>query len=317
MNELENINNSYNKITTLYDIKSKFILKKIFDNLQYINLLKIINKNKKFQNKLSRDINDYKKYLQTEIEIIPTKEIFGDSIHKYINHTYDKFRAYYHIYLDESKEEIKTNTISNDKPFIKIKLIIDYEIKSFESLFRGCRGLKKMKFIKFNRRDIENMSYMFNECISLEELIFSKININNVKNMTSMFSGCILLKELDLSNFNTNNVTDMYDMFSECYQLEKLNVSSFNTEKVSKMNFMFHKCSSLKELNLSNFNTNNVISMYYMFYGCSSLTELNISNFSINNIKDMSYMFYGCNSLTKFYCSNNMIKEQYEKMLQS
>ena len=39
-----------------------------------------------------------------------------------------------------------------------------------------------MKFIKFNRRDIENMSYMFNECISLEELIFSKINTNNVKN---------------------------------------------------------------------------------------------------------------------------------------
>ena len=58
-----------------------------------------------------------------------------------------------------------------------------------------------MKFIKFNRRDIENMSYMFNECISLEELIFSKINTNNVKNMTSMFSGCILVKELDLSKF--------------------------------------------------------------------------------------------------------------------
>ena len=44
-----------------------------------------------------------------------------------------------------------------------------------------------MKFIKFNRRDIENMSYMFNECISLEELIFSKININNVKNMQWMY----------------------------------------------------------------------------------------------------------------------------------
>ena len=48
MNEIENINNNNNETTTLYDIKSKFILKKIFDNLQYINLLKIINKNKKF-----------------------------------------------------------------------------------------------------------------------------------------------------------------------------------------------------------------------------------------------------------------------------
>ena len=311
MNEVENYNTIHKK-TTLYDIKSKFIFKKIFDNLQYINLLKIINKNKKLQNKLSKDINDYKEYLQTEVEIIPIKDKFRNSINRYINYSYNKFRSYYHIYLDEKEEEIKSDIIDNDKPFTKIKIIIDYEIKTFERLFRGCRGIKKMKFIKFNRKDIDNMSYMFNECTSLEELIFSKINTSNVKNMTSMFSGCILLKELDLSGFNTNNVTDMYDMFNECHKLEKLNVSSFNTEKVTKMNFMFNKCSSLKKLNLSNFNTNNVINMYYMFYGCSSLTELDISSFTTNSIKDMSYMFYGCNSLIKLFCPNDFIKEKNE-----
>ena len=304
------------KMVTIYNIKSKFILKKIFDNLQYINLLRIINKNIKLQKKLKKDLNDYKEYLQTEVEITPIKEKFGDSIYLYINKSYSKFRNYFHIYLDESKKELKGNIIDNAQQFTKIKIVIDYEIKTFESLFRYCRGIKKIKFIKFNRKDIKDMSYMFYECISLENITFSNVNTNNVILMVSMFSECKLLKELNLSGFKTDNVTNMYDMFNNCEKLEKLNISSFNTEKVTNMDFMFTKCSSLKELNLSNFNTNNLINMHNMFNGCSSLFELNISNFSTNNLKEMSYMFYGCNSLTKFYCSNDAIKKEFEKIIE-
>ena len=59
-------------------IKSKYILQKIFLNLQKRNTLEIIRYNKKIKHKLNITINDYKKI---EIEIISVKNSSG----KFIN----------------------------------------------------------------------------------------------------------------------------------------------------------------------------------------------------------------------------------------
>ena len=72
----------------------------------------------------------------------------------------------------------------------QIKIIIDYQIKSFEELFHDC------------------------ECIGY--ICFKKFYRNNINNMEGMFIGCSSLKELNLSNFNTNNLTDMRFMFYGC-----------------------------------------------------------------------------------------------------
>ena len=95
----------------------------------------------------------------------------------------------------------------------KLKIIIDFQVKSFYELFYNC------------------------ECI--EYIYFSKFYRNNINNMGFMFWGCSSLKELNLSNFNTINVTDMSDMFYECSSLKELNLNNFNTNNVINMIIFF------------------------------------------------------------------------------
>jgi len=63
--------NKNEKITTLSGIRNNYILKKIFMNLKLNKLLEIIKYNKKYQFKLNKNLNDYKDYMNIEIEIIP------------------------------------------------------------------------------------------------------------------------------------------------------------------------------------------------------------------------------------------------------
>ena len=102
-----------------------------------------------------------------------------------------------------NKEEIKKTELNKEDKVSKINIIIDYQIKSFKGLFSYCECIESIKFNKFYR--------------------------NNITNMSFMFSGCSSLKELNLSYFNTNNVTDMYGMFYNCSSLKELNLSNFNS----------------------------------------------------------------------------------------
>jgi len=298
-----NINNN-NKKSLLFKIKSKQILKTIFDNLQIYKTLEIVKYNKYCQSRLNKGINDYKEYRKIIItEIIP-KELIYD---KFINITGNN--EYYHIYFNEDKEETKRYTIPKKDKITKIKITIDYEIKSLSELFSECKSIKKITFNQFNRRDIKNMSRMFYKCSSLEELDILNFNTNNVIDMSYMFYQCSSLKELNLYNFNTKNVKYMSLMFYKCSALQKLNISNFVTDDVENMDWMFARCNSLTELNLSNFKTNNVIDMSCMFYKCSSLEVLNLTNFKTTNVKNMDSMFYECSSLKKLICSNELLKK--------
>ena len=239
-----------NSNNMLRNLKSKFILKKLFDFLHKRKPLEIIRYNKNIQKKMKININHYKeyseKYSSIEIAIKPIENRYG----KFIDIDENE-EEYYHIYYnDNKKEEIKSTYINEDDKVSKINIIINYQVTSFKSLFYKCECIKSINFKKFNR--------------------------NNITDMKCMFYGCSELKELNLNNFNTNNVTDMNYMFYGCSSLKELNLNNFNTNNVTNMSGMFRGCSSLNELNLNNFNTNNVIYMDNMFSKCSDELKLKI-----------------------------------------
>ena len=255
------------------NLKSNFIIKKIFNYMRKNKPFKIMKYNKKLQKRLNLSINDYKEcnqlYTNIEIEL------------KFVNNKYGNFinipkndKKYYHIYFDNSNEEINRDYLNENDKVKTINIIIDYQVLSLKKLFYKCKFIYSIFFKKFFRINISDMSYMFYECSSLRELNLSNLNTNNVTNMSCMFSKCSLLQKLNLSNFNTNNVTDMSYMFCDCWSLRKLNISSFNTNNVTHMSQMFFGCSALDEINYSNFNTDNVISMGGMFYDCDNNLEL-------------------------------------------
>ena len=193
-------------------IKSDYFLQKLYDNMPKKKKLEIVKYNKKVQNRLDLGVKDYKEFCELEIEIIPTKGKYG----KFININ-ENDELYYHIYFNNNKEEIKNKyEIKEEDKVVKIKIIIDYQVKSFKNLFEYCECIESITFKKFYRNNITDMSCMFYKCSSLKELNLNNFNTNNVTNMSCMFDGCSSLKELNLYNFNINNVTDMSSMFFEC-----------------------------------------------------------------------------------------------------
>ena len=294
MNNQEESRLNDNYINNWRKIKSRYILQQIFEHLNPKIFLNIIKNNKNIKNKLDIDLNDYKKYCEIEIEIIPTAVKFCRN-GTFINFNIEEDELYYHIFYNDSEKETKEKNKNHISSQIrKIKVIIDYPVKSFEKLFFQCICIKSINFIKFNRNNINNMSYMFFGCSSLKELNLSNFNTSKVNNMSYMFYGCSSLKELNLSNFKTDNAYFMISMFDNCSSLTGLNLSNFNVSKVKFMTNMFSDCSSLKELDLSNFNNENVKDMTAMFFHCISLVELNLSNSFYSKTKNIGDIFASC-----------------------
>ena len=75
------------------NIKSRYILSKIYNNMTIKKKLVIIKYNKRIQNRLNLDVKDYKEYSEIEIEIIPAKGKYG----KFIN-IKENDKLYYHIF---------------------------------------------------------------------------------------------------------------------------------------------------------------------------------------------------------------------------
>ena len=172
------------------NIESKYIIQQIFDILHRGKFLEIIKYKKKVQERLNIKIKDFKEcseiYSSIEIEIIPNKIEYQ----RFININKKEEEKYYHIYFNDTKEEIKRNNIflcKKDK-VSKIRIKIDYQIISFYKLFNNCLNIESIKFKKFYRNNIINMGYMFNRCLLLKEINISNFNTNNVNNMKSMFS---------------------------------------------------------------------------------------------------------------------------------
>ena len=84
------------------NIKSRYILSKIYDNMTKKKKLEIVKYNKKVQNRLDLGVKDYKEYSETyssiEIEIMPAKGKYG----RFINID-ENDKLYYHIYFNDNK----------------------------------------------------------------------------------------------------------------------------------------------------------------------------------------------------------------------
>ena len=307
--------NDSKKIVSILDVKNKHILNIIFKNLQVKNLLQLIRYNKILQKKFQKDINDYKEYLKMEI-LLELKPLNCISYSEHIRFIHPSNISYFHIYFNDNKEEAGRNYLIQGDNVTKIKIIIDYENKSFSGLFDECRIITKIIFVKFNRKDIKDMRYMFSGCSSLEEINFTNFHTDNVVNMSYMFEKCSYLQKLDLSCFNTSNVTNMSYMFYECRLLKKLNMSNFNTSNVTNMSCMFYGCESFKRFNLSNFNTSKVTNMRNMFGKCCLLKELNISSFQINDDTNIDDIFSECYNLKYIENENENIINKFEEIIQ-
>ena len=292
------VNNLLNKV------KSKYIIGIIFNYMKKEKCYTIIQYNKKIQKKCNIDLDSYKnRYFnyQIEIELNIAEKIEKDE-NIFINYIKED-EPYIHIYLNDIPKEIKRNYLNEDEASSKIKIILDIKFSKFKKLFRDCKCIKKIKFTKFKRDDITDMSEMFSGC-KVKEINLSNFNTDNVKNFNKMFSMCTNLSKLDLSKFNTNNLINAGYMFWQCWSLNKIDLSTFTGNKMIYLEKMFSGCSSLREINLQSFNTCNVINMHEMFYGCCSLTKLNLKNFKTNNVTNMDGMFGRCSCLKELDISN-------------
>ena len=79
---------------------------------------------------------------------------------------------------------------------------------------------------------------MFEECSSLKNLSI-KFNTRNVTNISCMFKKCFSLKSIDLSNFDMKNVLHMYCMFDECISLKSISLPEFDFTNVKCIDGMF------------------------------------------------------------------------------
>ena len=188
--------------------------------------LETIRYNKSIQKRINININHYKAYSETktsiELDILPMNGESG----KFININ-EEDKKYFHIYFnDNKKKETENTSLYKDENVSKISIIIDYQIKSFSGLFNYCWSIESIKFKKFYRNNVTDMSWMFCGCSSLKELNLNNFNTNNATDMSGMFSRCSSLNELNLNNFNTNNVTNMSGMFSRCLNELKLKIKS-------------------------------------------------------------------------------------------
>ena len=232
----------------LNKIRSAYILKKIFKNIEPILFLNVIRYSKKLQKKLEITKGNYHYYdLIIKIELIPqnldTKNIF-------IN-LKENEKNFYQIYLDGKK--VKRNYFTNKENISKVKIIINNEIESLKELFANCFCIKEINFIKFNKKDIIDMSKMFYYCTNLIKINFNEFNTSNVTNMSNMFTGCLSLKKIEFSKFDTSNVKDMSYMFYKCESLKKVDLSKLDTNKVDTIIGLFSDCISLQFIDITNF----------------------------------------------------------------
>jgi len=284
----------------LKNIKSVYILKAILDNLRTRKSLIIIKYNKNIQQKLNIDEKSYKDFCETEIEITPPKNVDG----KFINILKKEDKPFFHIYFDDNKKEIKRNYLTKNENINKIKILIDYQVKSFFELFSECSCIESLNFKKCNRNDLDNFNSLFYKCTNLKEINLTNMKTGRIKDMSYFFDSCNSLQKIDLTNFITDRVEYMTDIFSNCSSLKEINLSNLNTENVQNIHNMFNNCSSLEKINLLNFKTDNIIDISSAFNGCSSLKELDLSNFKTDKVGYMYSLFRACSSLKKINISN-------------
>ena len=165
------------------NLKYDSFLEKIFNYMKKNKSLEIMKHNKRLQKKLNLSTNDYKEFSQLYSSIEIELKILENKYCKFIN-IRDKEKDYFHIYFDNSNEEIKRNFLNENEEVKTIKIIIDYPVKSLRGLFAYCFCNTSIIFKKFYRNNIIDMSTMFEYDSQIKEIDFSNCNSDNVTNMS-------------------------------------------------------------------------------------------------------------------------------------
>ena len=216
----------------LNSIKSNYILKKIFENVEKNLYLRLLKNNKNLQTKLDLSIDTYKEYYdQIEIDIIPKeKNLEEKNIFMTKSEVLD-----YKVNFNSSFEDVKRNYFTNTEKISKIRLFLDTKgvAQPLCSLFGKCQCLKEVKIIHCAKNNITDISDMFLNCKSLISVDLSRSKVENVENMSALFAMCTSLKNVNLSKIKTDNLKNMEHMFVNCSSLEKIDLSNFKTDKVT------------------------------------------------------------------------------------
>ena len=109
---------------SIQSIKSIFFIRRLLNILHKKRMLEVAKYNKKIQKILDISLDDYKEYSYNftpiEIEIKPA-EVKG----KFINISNKEEEKYYHIYFNDSFEEIKKKyELNGNDQVTKIKIIV-------------------------------------------------------------------------------------------------------------------------------------------------------------------------------------------------
>ena len=282
----------------LKNIKSKYILKLLFNLIGKYKTLRISHRNKFLNNELEITANDYKdvyENIEINIKLSDEPELYQEKNTYFIHINFDDLKQdTFEIYFDDKKMDKERQFVTKEDKISSILVRIKPQVKSFRNLFENCSCIKEINFINCVRRNIIDMSYMFYGCSSLTKLDLSRLKTDNVTDMSYMFYGCSLLNEINIRNFRTMAVTNMEGMFKNCDALKTLDVSFLETQSVINLSQMFYGDKSLTYLNTRNFNTNNVKYMDKLFYGCSSLSKLELFCLIISSEVDTSEMFKDC-----------------------
>ena len=87
-----------------------------------------------------------------------------------------------HIFIcvGDDREETKRKNLNQKDKVTKIRIVLDYQIKSFTKLFYCCKCIELFSFNKFYRKNIFDMNWMFSNCYSLKQINFYNFNTTNV-----------------------------------------------------------------------------------------------------------------------------------------
>ena len=147
----------------------------------------------------------------------------------------------------------KLNIRLDIAPFDEIK-IDEWDVSrviSFEKMFNGCDGIKKIDISKWNVESCRNMNAMFNNCEDLESVgDLGKWNTENLEVTELMFSNCPKLKDVgNLNNWNVDKLHHASLMFSDCHSLTNVgDISNWKLITMRNMIYMFEECKSLKKV---------------------------------------------------------------------
>ena len=258
----------------LNEIKSKYILKRVFAYLKYGLKLKILKHNKNLMNKLNINIKDFQNF----------------QLLKELNQKYNI------DIQDIDVEELKLNIKGKINEVIKI--ITQLKLEELKSLDLAQNGLENIDFLpKFMCKNLEILNLQQNRLkgnlIELEKVDFQKLkklNLSNnyIKNIDILEK--VNFKNLEILDLCLNYIADINVLERVNFtKLKSLNLHKnqiTNVDVLKKVNFK-----NLEELTLSC----NKVSYCYILENNNfiKLKILNIAGNKISNISELEKNNYG------------------------